>query len=61
VVTIDTDGGLVSGRLLPVQIVGGEPRRVHGGSIVRRVNALSHADFGGSGVHVAKNDELQLG
>lgn len=61
VVTLDTDGGVVSGRLLPVQIVGGEPRRVHGGSIVRKVNALSHADFGGSGVHVAKNDELQLG
>ena len=61
VVTLDTDGGLVSGRLLPVQIAGGEPRRVHGSSILRKVNALSHADFGGSGVHVAQNDELQLG
>ena len=61
VVTLDADGGLVSGRLLPVQIVGGEPRRVHGGSIVRRVNALSHSDFGGSAVLVAGNDELQLG
>jgi poly-gamma-glutamate capsule biosynthesis protein CapA/YwtB (metallophosphatase superfamily) len=61
VVTLDADGGLVSGRLLPVQIVGGEPRRVHGASILRKVNALSHSDFGGSAVFVAKNDQLQLG
>lgn len=61
VVTLDADEGLVSGRLLPVQIVAGEPRRIHGGSILRKVNALSHSDFGGSAVFVAKNDELQLG
>ncbi len=61
VVTLDTDGELVSGRLLPVQLGGGEPRRVRGTSIVRRLNALSHSDFGGSGVFVAGNGELQLG
>ena len=61
VVTLDADGGPVSGRLLPVQIVGGEPRRVQGGGILRKVNALSHSDFGGSAVLVAKNDALQLG
>ena len=61
VVTLDADGGPVSGRLLPVQIVGGEPRRAYGGSILRRVNALSHSDFGESAVLVAKNDALQLG
>jgi poly-gamma-glutamate capsule biosynthesis protein CapA/YwtB (metallophosphatase superfamily) len=61
IVTLQADGALVSGRLLPVQLVGGEPRRVRGSDIVRRVNALSHQDFGGSAVIVASNDSLGLG
>jgi poly-gamma-glutamate capsule biosynthesis protein CapA/YwtB (metallophosphatase superfamily) len=60
-VTLGGDGTLVSGRFLPVQIVGGEPRRTSGTSIVRRVNALSHQDFGGSAVLVGSNDALGLG
>ena len=61
VVTLGVDGTLLSGRLLPVQLVGGEPRRTSGASIVRQVNALSHADFGGSAVLVGRNDALGLG
>jgi poly-gamma-glutamate capsule biosynthesis protein CapA/YwtB (metallophosphatase superfamily) len=61
VVTLGSVGTLVSGRFLRVQIVGGEPRRTSGTSIVRRVNALSHSDFGGSAVLVGKNDALGLG
>jgi poly-gamma-glutamate capsule biosynthesis protein CapA/YwtB (metallophosphatase superfamily) len=61
VVTLGSDGTLVSGKFLPVQMVGGAPRRVHGSDILRRVNALSHQDFGGSAVLVAENDALGLG
>jgi poly-gamma-glutamate capsule biosynthesis protein CapA/YwtB (metallophosphatase superfamily) len=61
VVTLGGDGTLVSGRLVPVQMVGGEPRRTSGASIVSRVNALSHADFGGSAVLVGSNHALGLG
>jgi poly-gamma-glutamate capsule biosynthesis protein CapA/YwtB (metallophosphatase superfamily) len=61
VVTLETHGSPISGRLLPVQLVGGAPRRVHGSDILRRVNALSRSDFGGSAVSVAGNDALQLG
>jgi poly-gamma-glutamate capsule biosynthesis protein CapA/YwtB (metallophosphatase superfamily) len=61
VVTLGSDGTLVSGRFLPVQLVGGVPRRTSGESIVRRVNALSHADFGGSAVFVGTNHALGLG
>ena len=61
VVTLDADGTLVSGRLLPVQLAGGVPRRTSGATIVQRVNALSRADFGGSAALVGKNDALGLG
>jgi poly-gamma-glutamate capsule biosynthesis protein CapA/YwtB (metallophosphatase superfamily) len=61
VVTMRADGGLVSGRFLPVQIVGGMPRRVRGSDILQRVNRLSRSDFGGSAVTVASNGALQLG
>jgi poly-gamma-glutamate capsule biosynthesis protein CapA/YwtB (metallophosphatase superfamily) len=61
VVTLGSDGTLVSGRFLPVQLVGGVPRRTSGKSIVRRVNSLSHADFGGSAVFVGTNHTLGLG
>jgi poly-gamma-glutamate capsule biosynthesis protein CapA/YwtB (metallophosphatase superfamily) len=60
-VTLGADGTLVSGRLVPVQMVGGEPRRTSDASIVQRVNALSHADFGGSAVLVGRNHALGLG
>ncbi|HEX4324782.1 MAG TPA: hypothetical protein VHZ77_09170 [Gaiellaceae bacterium] len=33
-----------------MQLAGGVPRRTSGASIVRRVNALSRTDFGGSAV-----------
>jgi poly-gamma-glutamate capsule biosynthesis protein CapA/YwtB (metallophosphatase superfamily) len=61
VVTLGDDGELVSGKLLPVQMVNGVPRRVRGSDIVQRVNALSHRDFGGNAVLVASNDALGLG
>ena len=61
VVTLDADGTLASGRFLPVQIDDGEPHLTSDASIVRRVNALSHTDFGGSAVLVASNDALGLG
>jgi poly-gamma-glutamate capsule biosynthesis protein CapA/YwtB (metallophosphatase superfamily) len=61
VVTLGSDGTLVSGRFQPVQLVGGAPRRTTRASIVRRVNALSHSDFHGSAVSVATNHALGLG
>jgi poly-gamma-glutamate capsule biosynthesis protein CapA/YwtB (metallophosphatase superfamily) len=61
VVRLRADGRLVSGKLLPVQMVGGAPRLVHGASdIVQRVNALSHTDFGGSALLVGTNDALRV-
>jgi poly-gamma-glutamate capsule biosynthesis protein CapA/YwtB (metallophosphatase superfamily) len=61
VVTLGADGTLVSGKLLPVQMVGGAPRLVHGSSdVLARVNALSRADFGGSALLVAANDALRF-
>jgi poly-gamma-glutamate capsule biosynthesis protein CapA/YwtB (metallophosphatase superfamily) len=61
VVTLDVDGTLAFGRFLPVQIYDGEPHLTSDASIVRRINALSHTDFGGSAVLVASNDALGLG
>jgi len=61
VVTVNADGTLVSGKLLPVELIGGAPRRVEGSDVRQRVNALSHQDFGGSAVRVASNDALGLG
>jgi poly-gamma-glutamate capsule biosynthesis protein CapA/YwtB (metallophosphatase superfamily) len=61
VVTLRSDGTLVSGRFLPVQIYSGVPHRTSGSYIVARVNELSRQDFGGSAVSVAGNDALQLG
>jgi poly-gamma-glutamate capsule biosynthesis protein CapA/YwtB (metallophosphatase superfamily) len=61
VMTLNADGKLVSGRLLPVQLLGGAPRRIAGSDVVRRVNTLSHADFGGSAVLVASDGALGLG
>ena len=61
VVTLGSDGTLVSGRFLPVQLAEGVPRRTTSGSIVQRVNALSHSDFGGSAVLVGSNHALGLG
>ena len=62
VVTLGADGTLVSGRLLPIQIAGGRPRRIYGASdVVRRVNALSRADFGASALLVARGDTLTVG
>lgn len=61
VVTLRTDGKLLSGRLLPVQMVDGRPRRIYGKSgVVRRVNALSRADFGRSAMLVSGKDALRV-
>jgi poly-gamma-glutamate capsule biosynthesis protein CapA/YwtB (metallophosphatase superfamily) len=60
-VTLDAGGTLVSGRFLPVQLSAGEPHLTSDASIVRRLNALSHKDFGGSAVLVARNHKLGLG
>lgn len=60
-VTLNPDGSLASGKFLPVQMVGGAPRRVRGSDTLRRVNALSHQDFGGSAVLVSSSDSLGLG
>jgi poly-gamma-glutamate capsule biosynthesis protein CapA/YwtB (metallophosphatase superfamily) len=61
VMTVGADGETVSGKLLPVQLVSGVPRRVHGSDIVQRLNALSHQDFGSSAVFVGANGALSLG
>jgi poly-gamma-glutamate capsule biosynthesis protein CapA/YwtB (metallophosphatase superfamily) len=61
VVSLGTDGSLISGRFLPVQLLGGAPRLTSDATIVQRVNALSRSDFGGSAVTVASNYGLQLG
>ena len=61
-VTLRADGKVVSGRLLPVRIVGGAPRRIYGTSdIVGRVNALSRADFGRSALLVTPKNALRVG
>jgi poly-gamma-glutamate capsule biosynthesis protein CapA/YwtB (metallophosphatase superfamily) len=62
VVTLRSDGTLVSGRFLPVRMVNGQPRRIYGRSeVVRRVNALSHADFGASAVLISGKNRLRVG
>jgi poly-gamma-glutamate capsule biosynthesis protein CapA/YwtB (metallophosphatase superfamily) len=61
-VTLESDGTLVSGKLLPVQMVGGAPRLGAGtSSILARVNTLSRADFGASALLVGANDVLSVG
>jgi poly-gamma-glutamate capsule biosynthesis protein CapA/YwtB (metallophosphatase superfamily) len=61
-VTLGADGKPVSGRLLPVRLVAGEPRLIHGQSdVVPRVNALSRADFGASALLVTAGGTLRLG
>jgi poly-gamma-glutamate capsule biosynthesis protein CapA/YwtB (metallophosphatase superfamily) len=61
-VTLAADGSLVSGRLLPVRLVDGAPRRIYGpNDVVPRVNALSRADFGQTAVRIAGNDSLLIG
>ncbi len=59
-VTLRADGRLVSGRLLPVRIVGGAPQLSGSTDVIPRVNALSRADFGGSALLVAANDRLRV-
>jgi poly-gamma-glutamate capsule biosynthesis protein CapA/YwtB (metallophosphatase superfamily) len=61
VVTLTDDGTIVSGEFLPVQIYGGAPHLTSGADIVQRVNALSHQDFGGSAVLIARDHTLGLG
>jgi poly-gamma-glutamate capsule biosynthesis protein CapA/YwtB (metallophosphatase superfamily) len=61
VVTLNADGSLVSGRLQPVQLYAGVPHLTSGATIVRRLNALSHADFGPGAVLVSRDGTLGLG
>jgi poly-gamma-glutamate capsule biosynthesis protein CapA/YwtB (metallophosphatase superfamily) len=62
VVTLAADGDLVSGKLLPVRMLGGAPRRIYGKNpVVPRVNALSRADFGSSALLVSSNNALRVG
>jgi poly-gamma-glutamate capsule biosynthesis protein CapA/YwtB (metallophosphatase superfamily) len=62
VVTLAADGSLVSGRLLPIRLVGGAPLRIYGkNDVVPRMNALSRADFGTTAVRIAGNDSLLIG
>ncbi len=61
-VTLRADGRIVAGRLLPVQIAGGEPQRIYGSNdVIPRVNALSRQDFGATALLVAENDRLRVG
>jgi poly-gamma-glutamate capsule biosynthesis protein CapA/YwtB (metallophosphatase superfamily) len=60
VVKLAADGTPVSGRLWPVQIVGGAPRRSYGASIPRHVNALSRADFGASALLATDSGALRV-
>jgi len=61
-VTLGSDGKLISGRLLPVRMVDGAPRRIYGTSdVIRRVNALSRADFGSSALLVSGKNALRIG
>jgi poly-gamma-glutamate capsule biosynthesis protein CapA/YwtB (metallophosphatase superfamily) len=61
-VTLGADGEIVSGRLLPVRMVEGAPRRIYGASeVVRRMNALSRADFGASALLVRGKNAIRLG
>jgi len=60
-VTLTSDGRVASGRLLPVRLVGGEPRLIHGANdVIPRVNALSRADFPASALLVGGNDVLAV-
>jgi poly-gamma-glutamate capsule biosynthesis protein CapA/YwtB (metallophosphatase superfamily) len=62
VMTLDRDGDLLSGRLVPVRMVGGAPRRIHGASdVARRVNGLSRTDFHTSAMLVEDDDTLRVG
>jgi poly-gamma-glutamate capsule biosynthesis protein CapA/YwtB (metallophosphatase superfamily) len=60
-ITLRSDGTATSGKFLPVQLVNGAPRLVHGASnIVSRVNALSRSDFGSGALLVSPKNALRL-
>jgi poly-gamma-glutamate capsule biosynthesis protein CapA/YwtB (metallophosphatase superfamily) len=60
-ITLTANGTATSGKFLPVQLVDGEPRLVHGANdIVSRVNALSRSDFGSSALLVSSRNALRL-
>jgi len=59
--TLDTDGHVVSGRLLPVRLVGGNPHRVYGrNDVIPRLNALSRHDFDATALLLAGNGAFRL-
>jgi len=49
-VTLNGRGQFVTGRITPIQLVSpGIPQVDHGGTAIRYINSLSHADFAGNG------------
>ncbi len=61
VATLGSGGRLVSGRLLPVRLVGGEPELISGSNdVIPRVNSLSREDFGATAMLVAGTDRLRV-
>ncbi len=60
-ITLNGNGAATYGKFLPVQLVSGEPRLVHGSNeIVSRVNALSRSDFGPGALLVSSRNLLEL-
>jgi poly-gamma-glutamate capsule biosynthesis protein CapA/YwtB (metallophosphatase superfamily) len=60
-ITLRADGTAASGKFLPVQLVNGAPRLVHGANdIVSRVNALSRSDFGPGALLISARNALEL-
>jgi hypothetical protein len=60
-ITLDASGKALGGKFLPVQLVNGAPRLVHGANdIVSRVNSLSRSDFGSSALLVSSTNALRL-
>lgn len=59
--TVDRNGYLVSGRLMPVRLSNGGPRRMYGrNDVVPRLNSLSRRDFGSTALLLAGNGVFRL-
>jgi hypothetical protein len=58
---LDSDGRLLSGRMLPVRLVGGKPQRIYGrNGVIPRLNSLSRHDFGATALLLAGNGAFRL-
>jgi Bacterial capsule synthesis protein PGA_cap len=59
--TLDADGRLRSGRLLPVRLAGGKPERIYGSNnVISRLNSLSRHDFGATALLLGWNGAFRL-